>query len=47
MHEEIALMLKKTFLPFNINSMALIAANASIEDEDFLDKTIKFTHDET
>jgi histidinol-phosphate aminotransferase len=46
MNKEIAFMLKKTTVPFNINSLALSAANAAIEDEFFLNKTVSLTHDE-
>ncbi len=46
MAEHIAFMLRKTFLPFNINALALAAANAAIEDEDFLNKTVRHVHKE-
>ncbi|MCK5687366.1 histidinol-phosphate transaminase [bacterium] len=45
MDREIAQVLNSIRQPFNVNSLAQVAAVAAIEDESFLDKSVKSTHE--
>lgn len=45
MDAEIAEILNRIRQPFNVNSLAQVAAVAALDDEDFLQKSIKATHE--
>ncbi len=44
MPEELALMMNRVRLPFNVNSVAAVAAAAALEDERFLNESLDITH---
>ncbi|MBW1615852.1 MAG: histidinol-phosphate transaminase [Deltaproteobacteria bacterium] len=46
MPEELASLLNRIRLPFNVNSLGGEAASAALDDEDFLNKTVLSTHKE-
>mmetsp|Transcript_797 Transcript_797/g.599 ORF Transcript_797/g.599 Transcript_797/m.599 type:complete len:367 (-) Transcript_797:588-1688(-) len=46
MHKELADLLHRIRLPFNVNSFAQAAAAAALDDIEFLNKTVKLVHNE-